>query len=262
VTSLKFAIAPLVSTAILAASASAAIVQVQVNVENLAASNGVALSPLTVAFHGGTFDAFDSGAIAQTGTRNIAESGNGTAFLSSFAAAQPDGVSGVITATTLPFGPGIYLPGGSGSRIFTLDTSNNKFFSYGCMVVPSNDRFLGNDSATAVRIFDDNGNFVAPTLTLRGRNIWDAGSEVDAPFGAAFLAGQNGGAHVDQNGLISFSSDFSPYANLLTAAGYNFTDLPSADGGIARISFSIVPSPSVASIGGIALAAAGLRRRR
>jgi hypothetical protein len=239
--------------------AQADVVQVRVTVQNLAAPSGVAISPLTVAFHNGSWDAFNTGAAASTGVQNIAESGNGAAYLTAFTGANPQGVSGVVPATVNAFGPGIYLPGGSGSLVFTLDTSTNRYFSYGAMVVPSNDMFIGNDNPIGFALFDAAGNFLNPIITLHGGSVWDAGTEVNAPFGAAFLAGQNGGAHTAENGLITTSAGFSPYANLLTAAGYSFADLPGADTPIARITFEIVPTP------GAALGLAGLatlRRRK
>jgi hypothetical protein len=233
---------------------------VRVTVENLAPGNGVALSPFTVGFHDGSFDAFDAGSAAGLGTQNVAELGDGTQWLAEFAAAQPGGVSGVVAATVNAFGPGIYLPGGSGSMDFTLDRSANRYFSFGAMTVPSNDRFVGNDSGTAIEIFDAGGNFVATTMTLFGSNIWDAGTEVDAPFGAAFLAGQDAMDHVGQGGVVTLSSDFAAYSGEATAAGYDFVDLPAGDDALVRISFAVVPAPGVCSIG--VLGALGAVRRR
>lgn len=237
-------------------------VQVRVTVQNLAGSSGVAVSPLTVAFHNGSWDAFNTGAAASTGVQNIAESGNGAAYLAAFTSATPQGVSGVVPATVNAFGPGIYLPGGSGSLVFTLDTAANRYFSYGAMVVPSNDMFIGNDNPLGVALFDAAGNFLNPTITLTGGNVWDAGTEVNAPFGAAFLAGQNGADHVAENGLITPSGGFATYGGLLTAAGYNFTDLPSANTPIARITFEIVPTPGATAALGLAGLSSFRRRRR
>lgn len=243
----------------LAAAAQADVVQVRVNIQSLAASNGVAFSPFTVSFHNG-YDGFNSGSAASTGIQSIAESGNGAPYRAAFGAAYPAGVSGTVTATTGGFGPGIFLPGGSGSFVFTLDTATNRYFSYGAMVVPSNDMFFGNDSATAVALFDGSGNFLNPTVNLTGGSVWDAGTEVNAPFGAAFIAGQNGADHVAENGLIAPGTGFNPYLNALTAAGYTFTDLPASTTPLARITFELVPSPGAAA--SIGLSALSLLRRR
>ena len=250
----------LLAFATFASAAHADTVQVRVTVQSLASANGVALSPFTVAFHDGSFNAFTTGSAANVGVQNIAESGNGTAYLSAFNSAYAHGVSGAIIATTNGFGPGIYLPTGWGSQTFTLDTAQNGYFNFGAMVVPSNDRFVGN--AAGIKLLDGAGNLLVSSITLHGSDIWDAGTEVDGPFGAAFLAGQNGGDHTAQNGVITSNHDYSPYAGLLTAAGYNFTDLPGADTAIARISFEVVPTPtSLAAFGAAGLLATRRRAR-
>jgi hypothetical protein len=245
------------------ACVNAGIVQVRVTFENLSGANGAALSPLTVGFHDGGYDAFNNAAPATgTGTQLIAEGGDGSLFQSSLAATQSSAVSGSIIATSNGFGPGILLPGGSGSAVFTLDTTNNRYFSFGAMVVPSNDFFIGNDNPTGIELFNASGDFVGSTITLSGSNIWEAGTEVNGPFGAAFLDGQNGAEHIAENLVVGATADFAPFAGLLTAAGYTFSNTPSANADLARISFAVVPTPSAAALLGFAGIACGARRRR
>ena len=241
-------------------TASAAVVQLEVTVTNRAHANGVAVSPVTVAFHDGSYSAFSSGAAASVGVQNIAESGNGAPYRTAFAASNPLGVSGVVTATSGGFGPGIFLPGATGSQTFTLDTAANSYFNFGAMVVPSNDRFIGNGNG--VRLFDGAGVLQISTLTLHGSDVWDAGTEVDGPFGAAFLAGQSGGDHVAQNGVIGLNRDFSAYAGLTTAAGYAFDSALGASDSVAEISFRVVPAPGASAAIGLAGVFTARRRRR
>ena len=47
--------------------------------------------------------------------------------------------------TVVGMPPGPLLPGATASTIFTVDPSINRFFTFGSMVVPSNDYFIGND---------------------------------------------------------------------------------------------------------------------
>lgn len=237
------------------------VVQVRVTIENLAFANGVTLSPVTLAAHNGLFDAFNVSTAAGLGTQRVAEAGNGASFIEEATAAFPGVVTGVAVATTNGFGPGLYLPGGSGSIVLTLDSATHRFLSYGAMVVPSNDYFLGNDDPTAVRLFDDFGNFVAQSFTLTGSRIWGAGTEVNQLFGAAFVVGSDIDDHTDENGLVTFGADFSTYAGQTTPAGYVFSSLPTADSEIARLSFQVVPAPGAAfSLGLIGLVT--VRRRR
>jgi hypothetical protein len=241
---------------IAAAGAAHAQVQVQVTVRNLAPANGAGLAPFNFGFHDGSFDAFNSGAAASPGVRMLAELGDGTTYRQEFAAAEPTGQSGVIMGG---FGPGIFLPGATASMTFNLNPATQRFMSFGSMVVPSNDRFLGNDSPTAHQLFNAGGTFVGQTITLTAGNIWDAGSEVDQIVGAAFIQGQDPMARVAQNGVIGLNSNFATYLGQTTAANYTFSAAPA--GNIAEISFQVIPAPA----GLAALLAGGVfatRRRR
>ena len=239
-------------------AASAQVVPIRVTIENLGATNGSALSPFTVGFHNGAWDPFDTGAEANLGIRNIAELGDGGVYLAEFAAAQPQGVSGVVTATTGAFGSGIFLPGGSGSMEFKIDVGVNRFFSFGSMVMPSNDRFVANDET--IVLFDSSGQLVTSSITLMGSDIWDAGTELDELFGAAFIQGQHAKEHTPQNGVIKLNSDFGVWAGATTPAGYAFNVTPSVGSPVARITFTVIPAPGAVVL--LAMGATVLLARR
>lgn len=236
-------------------------VNIEVTIESLAPSRGVAFSPFTVAFHDGTYDGFDAGSAASIGIQNIAEFGNGADYLGDFSSHQPHGIGATIIANNGGFGPGIFVPGSSGSMVMTLDPAHNRFMNFGSMVVPSNDRFFGNDNPTAIELFDMSGNFVGQDYMLYGEDIWDAGTEVDGLFGAAFIVGQDAGDHTPDNGVIATNYDFSVYSGSMTPAGYDFVDLPTAGGALARISFRVVPAPASLAMLGLGGLAAARRRR-
>ena len=59
--------------------AQAAIVNVTVTFQNLAATNSVSFAPLRVGFHNGTFDSFNIGTTATAPIISIAEGGSGSA---------------------------------------------------------------------------------------------------------------------------------------------------------------------------------------
>lgn len=247
--------------AMLAAGASAQTVPLEVTFHNLSPMNGAGLSPFAATFHDGTWDAFDAGGMASPGVQILAELGDPAQYLAEFAAAQPQGVSGAVIAMDNAFGPGIYLPNGSGSMVFDVDPSIHRYFSFGSMVVPSNDRFVGNDSPTAIELFDAGGNFVGDSVVVLGSEIWDAGTEVDGIFGAAFIEGQDATDHIDQGGVIELNNDFSVWEGAMTPAGYNFIDLPNDNGGVVRISFRVIPAPSGLALLGLGAAFACRRRR-
>ncbi|WP_150048230.1 spondin domain-containing protein [Methylomonas rhizoryzae] len=237
--------------------------EVTFTVTNLSAAQGVAISPVFLAFHDGSYDAFDQGSAASAAIEAVAELGDSSGLAAAFASAYADGVSGSASATVNAFGPGIFLPGGSGSITLNLDPVKNRYLSYFAMVVPSNDRFIGNDEPMEIQLFDEMGHFLGLNFVETGAGIWDAGTELDAAEGAAFLVGSNATVSPAQNGLISFDHDFSAYAGLATPGGYNFTDLPGTATPLLSISaVSQVPLPAAVWLFCSALPAVMWRRRK
>jgi hypothetical protein len=235
-------------------------VQLQVTVENLAPANSVAFAPLRVGFGNGSFDAFNNGQAATAPIISIAEGGSGADWFPAFQAAEPTATIG----TVVPNPPGPLVPGATASATFSVDTSINRFFTFGSMVVPSNDHFVGNDSPTQFMLFDAGGNLNITSILQEGRHIWDAGSETTDPVNAAFLVGGTNDLRTPQNGVVSFNfSELSAFNGLTTAAGYTFDSQLTADTDIYRISFAVVPEPvsaALVALGGIGFVA--FRRRR
>jgi MYXO-CTERM domain-containing protein len=240
-------------------------VDVRVTIRNLSADNSVALSPFSLAAHNGSFDAFDSGAAAGMATENVAELGDGTDFISDAMAAQATAVTATAIATQNAFGPGIFRPGGSGSIVLSLDPMQNRYLSFGAMVVPSNDAFLGNDSPTAVELFDAGGSFVATDFTLNGGDIWDAGTEVNQLTGAAYVVNQDATMGTTEGGVVApapLPAQFTVYSGAMTPAGETFSVIPGADTPVASFSFEVVPEPASAALAILALALLAWRQRR
>lgn len=242
----------------LAGSASAQVVDLRVSVENLAPQNSVAFAPLRVGFNNGTYDSFDNGSAATAAIVSIAEGGSGSDWFPAFMAADPTATLGTVVPN--PAGP--LLPGGTAFAVFSVDTQVNPFFTFGSMVVPSNDHFIGNDDPQQYRLFDSSGALQINSISQFGSSVWDAGSEVTDPMNAAFLAvGMNSG-RTPENGVVSFNfTELDAYNGLQTGAGYTFDRQFGASDEIYRITFTVVPSPAglaVLGVGGLV----GLRRRR
>jgi hypothetical protein len=243
---------------ILASSASAAPVMLRVTATNLSPTNSLTFAPLRVGFGNGTFDAFNNGQTATAPIISIAEGGGGGDWFPAFAGAEPNATLGSVISD--PAGP--LLPGATATNTFTVDPSINRFFTFGAMVVPSNDFFIGNDSPTRFMLFDANGNLNINSISQFGRDIWDNGSEVNGAFGAAFLAGSNNSDRIPENGVVRFDfQGLDVFNGLTTAAGYVFQRQISADTEVYRITFEIVPAPTAASLAGL-VGVVGLRRRR
>ncbi|MDC6167789.1 spondin domain-containing protein [Paucibacter sp. XJ19-41] len=241
----------------LCAPTHAAVIDVTVTVQNMAPVDSISFAPLHVGFNNGSFDAFNLGGVATTPIISVAEGGAGGAWQAAFAAADPTATRGTIG--------GLLLPGATSSLTFRVDTTLNPFFTFGSMVVPSNDFFIGNDSPTEYRLFDAGGNLNLSTIGIKANEIWDAGSEVFDPAAAAFVGSND--LRRDQNSVVAFNfAEFAAFNGLTTGAGYSFNSALTADSDVYRITFGVsaVPEP-----GSYALMAAGLmavgfvaRRRR
>ena len=228
--------------------AQAAPVAVTVTIQNLAPTNSISFAPLRMGFNNGSFDAFDRGGVATAPIISVAEGGSGSAWLPAFAAADPTATLGSID--------GALLPGQSRSATFTVNSSINRFFTFGAMAIPSNDFFIGNDNPKAFELFDTAGNLRIGSIGQKASDIWDAGSEAFDPLNAAFLVIGNNALRTPQNGTVQFNfSELAGFNGLTTSAGYVFNSALAANTDIYRISFGVAAVPEPQSL---ALMLAGL----
>lgn len=226
--------------ALVAIPASAA-TMVRVTVENLAVPGSVSLAPLRLGFNSGIFDSFDIGEAPTAPIISIAEGGSGSDWFPAFAMADPGATLGSV-------GGGPLLPGQTASATFMVDPLANPFFTFGTMVLPSNDLFLGNDNPQQYRLFDAGGNLVLTTIGQSSSQIWNAGSEIADPAAAAFLVGGVNALRTPENGVVEFSFDeLGAYDGLETAGGYTFASALGAGQPIYRINFEVtqpIPEPA------------------
>jgi PEP-CTERM motif len=239
-----------------AAAAHADTLMVTATVTNLAPANSISFAPLHVGYNNGTFDAFNLGQVANAATISVAEGGAGGAWQSAFAAADPTATRGTIG--------GLLQPGASSSLSLLVDPLLNPYFTFAAMAVPSNDFFIGNDNPQGMRLFDAAGALQLGSITVRARQIWDAGSEVFDPAASAFVG--NNDLRAPQNSVVAFNfAELAAFNGLTTGAGYVFNSQLTADSAVYRIDFAVaaVPEPgSYAMLGAGLLAVAGLARRR
>ncbi|TCI02039.1 PEP-CTERM sorting domain-containing protein [Corallincola luteus] len=245
---------------------------VKVEVSSLFAEGGLAITPVWMGFHDGSFDSFDAGSAASAELQALAENGDTSGISASFTASHADGVQGTLAA----FGgmAPVFEPGESAtSDVFEVDAASSGYFSFLSMLIPTNDGFIGNDDAMAYSLFDMMGEFQDLDILVLGSSVWDSGTELNRGFGSPFLVGADGEARQDENGVVGFHTGLDVLPGGLaiiggsTPTGYTIdemaADFTQQGFEVARIQIREVPDPAI--IGVFALSAFGvaaLRRKR
>ncbi|MEM9410741.1 MAG: spondin domain-containing protein [Planctomycetota bacterium] len=231
---------------------------VQVTVENLAADDGFFFTPVWVGFHDGNFDLFDTGTAATPGLELIAEQGDFSVLSNEFAGSGTDGA--VFGPAGFPGAP-VIDPGETASAVFDIN-SDERYFSFASMIIPSNDAFIGNGDPTAYEVLDALGN-VNDTIVidLFAGDIYDSGTEVNDGQGAAFSA--VGGTATDENGVVGLHLGLNNFLGTDTVAGTTIGSLPGSASPFARITISnAIPEPTSAGVFALLVSTALVSRRR
>ena len=125
-----------------------------------------------------------------------------TALTEEFEADQPDGVVRSL-ANGGPIAPGVTL-----SSVFVLDPTDNRYYTYASMVIPSNDAFIGNGDPLAFELFDEDGNLLPINFAVPGSLVWDAGTEVNNETNAAFFDQTANNTGDDEGGSVQLHPGF------------------------------------------------------
>lgn len=146
-------------------------VSVTVKIENIAPEGGVAITPVWVGFHSGSFDSYNGGLRSLPGLERVAEDGDNSLLSKQFNDFDPErggytyidnsgaearsklartGDLSDVNRVDANLGSAPLLPGQSASETFELvDDGSNDFFSYASMVLPTNDFFIANGNPRA-----------------------------------------------------------------------------------------------------------------
>lgn len=252
----------------LSLSANAAVVEVEVS--NLFDAGGLAITPMWVGFHDGTFDSFDDGAAASGSLQNLAENGDTSGIAGDFAASSA-GTDGTIFA----FGGSapVFEPGESAtSGFFSVNPLTSGYFSFLSMLIPTNDAFIGNENPLAYSLFNSQGIFQELEILVLGSQVRDAGTEMNRGFGAPFLVGSGAEPRQDENGVVTFSNGLTVLPGGLaiiggnTLTGYTIeqaaADFTAAGFEVARISINQVAEPETLTMLSLGILGFLMTRRR
>ena len=249
----------------MASAASAA--SLKVSIEN-APQNGTLLTPLWVGFHNGSFDVYDRDSLDLfPGTESLVEDGLTEQISKRFDAVRAGVVQGTILGTEgANVGP--IDVGETATLLFEVDptSSSSRFFSYGAMVIPSNDAFIANGNPTAHPIFDEAGSFIGADFVELGSDVLDGGTEVndESPVTTAFFGQAAPDTSVDENGVVEIHPGFNPVGSggILDAPQFANADFKADDYQVARIRVELVeddtqavPEPTISlgllAVGGV-----------
>lgn len=191
--------------------------ELRLSVRNTSDTGGTATTPFYFGFHNGGFDLFNVGEAASPGLERLAEDGifapNDPSGFTTLAderlAGQPDSQGTAVVGTTPAGGPGPIAAGTQHSRIIDIaDPALNQYVSFGAMLLPSNDAFVGTDDA--IQLFDAYGNFNgASTTVFSGGDVYDAGTEFNTEEDAAFLNQTGPNTGLDENGVVRLHEGFN-----------------------------------------------------
>lgn len=177
--------------------------EIRIAVKNASETGGTFLTPTWFGFHNGSFDLFNSGETASAGLEQLAEDGSAAGLGSELLEADAGNQGVVLTGAAGPIATQEQT-----SMIIDIDGGANQYVNYAAMLLPSNDAFIGNGTAT--KIFSDDGSFLGETnVTISGAQVYDAGTEVNTELDAAFINQTAPNTGIDENGSVALHPGFN-----------------------------------------------------
>ena len=222
---------------------------VVVTFENVMPKRGALLTPVWLGIHDGSFDSYNSDAPASeplggNEIESMAEDGNNTPLSETFGELTEGApqVAGLASAT------GPISPGDKVSVTVNINPTENRYFSYASMIIPSNDFFIANGNPLAHPLFDEEGNFVARNFTVSGDEVNDAGTEINDEIAqnVAFLNQSAPNTGQEENGVVSLADGFAEPGTLSFPNGvlsqpiFGNANFNSPEARIMKVSFKYV----------------------
>ncbi len=175
----------------------------RITIRNTSDTGGTALTPFFAGFHDGSFDLYNRGEVASAGLEALAEDGNNAVVADELRQDDADAQSTNVVGDRGPI-----AAGETASAMIDVDGVSNGFFSFGSMLLPSNDAFIG--TGRAQQLFDSSGNFLgAQTFVFDGSNVLDAGTEVNTERDAAFINQTGPNTGETEGGVVTAHPGFN-----------------------------------------------------
>lgn len=175
----------------------------RISFKNTSAPGGTALTPLFTGFHDNSFDLYDLGQASSSGLEALAEDGDNSVVAAEVTAADADAQTINIVGDRGPV-----AAGETASAIIDVDGLSNGYASFGSMILPSNDAFIG--TASAVKLFDASGAFLGSSTTVfSGTSVRDAGTEENTEQDAAFINQTAPNTGVTEGGVVTNHPGFN-----------------------------------------------------
>lgn len=177
--------------------------ELRITVTNTSPENGLVLTPTYFGFHDGSFDLFNAGEAASPGLESLAEDGAAATLAQERLAVSPDSQGIVVTGAAGPIATQEVT-----TATIDIDGAQNRFVSYGAMILPSNDAFIGTDEART--LFNEDGSFAGASRTVfTGEDVYDAGTEVNTEEDAAFLNQTGPNTGITEGGTVQLHPGFN-----------------------------------------------------
>jgi len=143
----------------------------------------------------------------------------------------------------------------------------HRYLNYASMVLPSNDAFIGNANPLAFALRAGSGQFRSFSFNVMGRNVWDAGTEVNDELASttAFFGQSMPNTGTTENGVVTQHPGFMQGGRILSAAQFANADFTQAGYQVAQFEVAVVPEPSTYLLMGaglLGLGVAAARRKR
>ncbi|KAL3909197.1 MAG: hypothetical protein SGILL_008180 [Bacillariaceae sp.] len=183
-------------------------VSAMITITNMAPEMGTFQTPVWAGIHDGSFDLYDRNKTVTVAIERMAEDGDLSLLFNDFANTEGGAWDGMVGGAPISPGETVTLP-----FDITYTTGCSHYFSYGSMILPSNDFWIANGNPMAYEVINDMGDFIGTEFMVFGDQVLDAGTEVndEDPANTAFFGQAEADSGVNENSYVTLATEgFKP----------------------------------------------------